>query len=226
MAAFEHAVALGYRYVETDVRASADGEVFVFHDATLDRCTDRHGTVERLTARQVRQARTADGAPVPTLVELLTAWPELRVNIDVKHDHAVTPVLDVLRRTGTHHRVCLGAFSDARIRRLRAGLPPGTATALAPAEVVALAAAARTPALDRLVPRDVPCVQVPHRRGPVVLVDERFVDAAHRQRRQVHVWTVNDEMQMRTLLALGVDGLVSDETATLAAVADEHRSRR
>ncbi len=217
MAAFGHAVALGYRYVETDVRATADGALLVFHDESLDRVSDRVGQLRRLTHRQVRRA-TVGGEPVPSLEDVLGTWPELRVNIDVKHDDAVRPLLNVLHRTNAYERVCVGSFSDRRIRALRRVLPSRTATSLARGEVAALVAASRAPGLDTLVPIDVPCVQVPvHHRG-VPVVTEAFLAAAHRQRRQVHVWTVNEPAEMTRLLDLGVDGLVTDATESLAAL--------
>jgi glycerophosphoryl diester phosphodiesterase len=228
--AFEHAMSLGYRYVETDVQVTADGTVVVFHDDTLDRVTDGTGTVAALPARMVARARVAGTDPIPLLEDVLGALPSLRLNIDVKVDAAVEPVLAVLRRTRAHARVCLGAFSDRRIRRLRAGLPPGTATALAPREVAALKLAAAAPGpLARfpaaLLPRDAPCVQVPERHGRIRVIDAAFVAAAHAHGRQVHVWTVNDRAAMERLLDLGVDGLVSDATELLATVLAERAGR-
>jgi len=216
MAAFEAAVRLGYRHVETDVHATLDEALVAFHDPTLDRVTDRSGAIAELTWREVRRARMVADARVPLLEEVLGSWPELRVNIDVKDDRAVGPLLDVLRRTGSHHRVCVGAFSDRRMRHVRRALPPGTATALAPVEVAALRVG-RGP-LTRLLPTDVPCVQVPVRLGAVMVVDEAFVHRAHRQGRQVHVWTVNEGAEMERLLDMGVDAIVTDDAARLAGL--------
>ena len=111
-AAFEHAVSLGYRYMETDVRATADGVAVALHDPALDRVADRHGTLSRMTWAQVREAKLQDGRAVPLLEELLTAWPEVRWNIDVKTQEAVAPVIEVLRRTGAVDRVLVAAFRN------------------------------------------------------------------------------------------------------------------
>ncbi|HEX9067077.1 MAG TPA: glycerophosphodiester phosphodiesterase family protein, partial [Streptosporangiaceae bacterium] len=83
--AFEHAVRLGYSYLETDAHATADGVLVAFHDHTLDRVTDRTGTIEKLPASEVTAARIGGTEPVPVLAELLAAWPDVRFNIDVKH---------------------------------------------------------------------------------------------------------------------------------------------
>lgn len=220
-AAFERAVRLGYRYVETDVHATADGVLVALHDPTLDRVSTGHGLVRELPYAAVAQARLADGSPIPLLEDLLGCWPELRVNIDAKDDHAVGPLLDVLARTRSHDRVCVGAFSDSRIRSLRAALPPRTATALAPREVAALRFMPPGGLLRRWLPDDVPCVQVPLRAGRLTIVDEQFVERAHEQGRHVHVWTINDRRQMRQLLAMGVDGIVSDDAEGLLDVLAE-----
>ena len=220
-AAFERAVELGYTYVETDVHATADGVLVAFHDATLDRVTDNVGAISRLTFAHVAQARLADGSPIPLLEDLLGAWPDLRVNIDAKDDHAVGPLLDVLARTRAYGRVCVGAFSDTRIRALRRALPPGTATALAPREVAALRLRPPGRLARRMLSTDAPCVQVPPRFGRLTVVDEQFVARAHDQGRVVHVWTINDPAEMHRLLDLGVDGIVTDDAAGLLRVLGE-----
>ncbi len=219
MAAFERAVQLGYRYIETDVHATRDGVLVAFHDATLDRVTDARGPIAEQTWAQVSRARLSDGSTVPLAEDVLAAWPDVRVNIDAKADSAVGPLLDALHRTRAHARVCVGTFSDRRIRHLRRALPPGTATALAPREVVALRFGLAPG--TRWLPADVPCVQVPERQGRVTVVDEAFVQRAHDQGRAVHVWTVNNEADMHRLLDLGVDGIVTDAAEALLRVLDQ-----
>src|SRR3954469_13595564 len=89
MAAFEQAVALGYRYLETDVRVTADGVALAFHDARLDRVTDRSGRIADLPWSEVARARTAGREQIPLLADLLTAWPAVRINIDVKAENTI-----------------------------------------------------------------------------------------------------------------------------------------
>ena len=120
MPAFAGAVALGYRYVETDVHVTADGVVLAFHDDHLDRVTDRTGEIAALPWSEVSQARVDGLEPIPLLEDLLGTWPELRINIDPKHDAVVEPLATVLTRTKAIDRVCIGAFSDRRLARLRA----------------------------------------------------------------------------------------------------------
>ena len=216
MAAFERAVNLGYRYIETDVHATADGVLVAFHDSTLDRVTDLHGPIAQMKWAEVSRARLSDSSAIPLAEDVLGTWPHMRVNIDAKSNAAVGPLLDVLHRTRAHARVCIGSFSDRRIRHLRQALPPGTATALAPREVAALRVG--LPHGSAWLPDDVPCVQVPERQGRLRIVDATVVERAHAQGRVVHVWTINEETDMRRLLDLGVDGIVTDEAELLARV--------
>lgn len=224
MAAFERAVGLGFSYLETDVHATADGVLLAFHDDTLDRVTDARGVVAALPWATVRRARIAGDEPIPRLDEVLDAWPHIRVNVDVKRPGAIGPLLDVLRRTGAVDRVCVGSFSDARLRAVRSAAGPRLATSLGPREVAALRAASYHEGARRWVPTDVACVQVPAGIGPLSLVDGRFVATTHRLGLQVHVWTVDDPRQMHRLLDLGVDGILTDDLEALRDVLTERGS--
>jgi glycerophosphoryl diester phosphodiesterase len=218
MAAFEAAVVQGYRYLETDAHATSDGVLVAFHDDRLDRLTDGAGTIGDLPWAAVSAARVRDHGEIPLLEDLLTAWPDVRVNIDPKHDAAVGPLVELVERTGTVDRVCIGAFSDRRLTRVREGLGPRVCTSMGPRQVGRLVAAARGLPAGGF---SAACVQVPVKRGPVPLVTERFVITAHDRGLQVHVWTVNDADEMRRLLDLGVDGIMTDRTDVLKAVLQE-----
>lgn len=220
MAAFAAAVELGFRYVETDVHATADGALVAFHDATLDRVTDGSGRVAALPWAAVRTARIGGVEPVPLLEDLLGAWPDLRVNIDVKADGAVDPLVRVIERLRAHDRVCVASFSDARRRTVlrRLSRPVTTSAGNGTAAAFRAAAAARAGRAAARALRDVDCLQLPERHRRVPVVTAASVAAAHRAGTPVHVWTVNDPADMRRLLDLGVDGLVSDRADLLRAV--------
>jgi glycerophosphoryl diester phosphodiesterase len=217
MPAFEGAVSLGYRYVETDVHVTADGVLVAFHDESLDRVTDRSGLIRDLPWAEVSHARIDGREPIPLFEDLLGTWPELRVNIDPKHDTAVDPLIEAVRRTGAVRRVCIGAFSDRRLERVRAALGPEVCTSLGPRGI------ARLKAVSFGVPLRLPapCAQVPVRARGMVLTDSRFVRGAHRLGMQVHVWTIDDPVEMHRLLDLGVDGIMTDRPAVLREVLEE-----
>jgi glycerophosphoryl diester phosphodiesterase len=217
MPAFEHAVGLGYRYVETDVHVTADGVLVAFHDQSLDRVTNRTGLIRELPWSEVGAARVDGREPIPLLEDVLGTWPDLRVNIDPKHDTAVESLIEVIRRTGSVRRVCIGAFSDRRLERMRTALGPELCTSLGPRGIARMKAASfgvpfRLPS---------PCAQVPVRAGRVVVTDARFVEAAHRLGLQVHVWTIDDPAEMHRLLDLGVDGIMTDRPAVLRDVLEQ-----
>jgi len=214
MPAFAAAIELGYSYVETDVHVTADGVLVAFHDPSLDRVTDRHGLIREQTWSEVAKARVAGREPIPRLDELLRTWPDVRVNIDPKHDSAAGPLARALPRLGALDRVCVTAFSDARLRRLRAAVGPGLCTGMGPRGIAQLRAAGFRapfrPAGD--------CAQVPVRAGRVTIVDRRFVDTAHRLGLPVHIWTIDDGPEMERLLDLGVDGIMTDRPTVLKDV--------
>jgi glycerophosphoryl diester phosphodiesterase len=215
MPAFAGAVALGYRYVETDAHVTSDGVVLAFHDDHLDRVTDRAGRIADLPWSEVRTALVDGREPIPLLEDLLGAWPDLRVNIDPKDDSVVEPLATVLTRTGSIPRVCIGSFSDRRIERLRSMLGTGLCTSLGPAAVARLRASSYGIGHRR---PDGCCVQVPVQAKGVTIVDERFLRTAHDLDLPVHVWTVDEPDEMERLLELGVDGLMTDRPAVLRDV--------
>ena len=215
---FQAAVALGYTHLETDARSTADGRVVLFHDATLARTTGHPGRVGHLTYAELC-ARIGGREPIPLLEEVLGAFPETRLNVDLKSDPTVEPFVDIVQRCRAHERMCVASFSDHRIRRAVGRLGGRVCVSAGPQVVTALRVAALAPhdsAPPFLIRPDV--VQVPVRLGPVPLVTAGFVRALHRWGIAVHAWTVNDPVVMEALLDLGVDGLISDETVVLRQV--------
>jgi glycerophosphoryl diester phosphodiesterase len=214
MPAFEHAIRLGYRYIETDVHVTTDGVLLAFHDDVLDRVTDGSGTVEELPWSVVQQAKVDGREPIPLFEDLLGAWPDVRINIDPKHDQAVEPLASALKKCNAVDRVCIGAFSDERLERART-LLPGVCTSLGPMGTLQLGLAAQG---DEAPELPSPCVQVPTHYLDTEIVTLAFVEAAHRRDMQVHVWTIDDADDMSRLLDLGVDGIMTDRPKVLRDV--------
>ncbi|MTE18057.1 glycerophosphodiester phosphodiesterase [Streptomyces sp. TRM43335] len=218
-AAFARAVELGYRYIETDVHATADGHLVAFHDATLDRVTDGSGPIAALPWAEVRRVRVGGTEPVPLFAELLRAFPGVRWNVDVKSDAALVPLLEAVDTAGAWDRVCVGAFGESRVARARALAGARLATSLGTRGVLGLRL--RSWRLPGPAVRGALCAQVPVRHGGIRVVDRAFVRHAHARGLQVHVWTVNDAERMRALLDLGVDGIMTDHIETLRTVLAE-----
>ncbi|GAA0967123.1 glycerophosphodiester phosphodiesterase [Acrocarpospora macrocephala] len=224
MAAFEHAVELGYSYLETDAHATADGVLVAFHDHTLDRVTDRTGRVSELPYREVAKARIGGTHEIPLLADVLGAWPDVRVNIDVKEASAIEPLAELIKRTGAYDRVCLTSFSDQRLARARRAAGGRVCSALGPRGVAALRTAAIGSGYGRLLAglarAGVPCAQVPIGVRGLRIVTPAFVRTAHAIGMQVHVWTIDAPQIMERLLDLGVDGIMTDNISGLRGVLD------
>ncbi|MBU1227391.1 MAG: glycerophosphodiester phosphodiesterase [Actinobacteria bacterium] len=235
MAAFQGSVDLGYRYIETDVHLSADGRVVMFHDDHLDGLTDGagkvwdHGWSHLATLDAAYHFDPAAGCPlrgtgigIPLFEEAVTTFPNLLWNIDLKQPAIEQAVADEVARLGLEDRVLIGSFHDHRIGVFRKITGGRVATSAGPRETaVALAAALAGRALGGRAD----AYQVPERAGPLKAAGRRFVDAAHRAGKQVHVWTVNEQAAMHRLLDRGVDGIVTDRPDLLAEVVREREGR-
>lgn len=217
IAAFEAAVELGYRYLETDVHCTRDGRLVAFHDDRLDRVTDARGRVADKTLAEIRVARIGGAHEIPLFEDLLDRWPWVHFNIDPKSDRAVQPLVDLLRRTEALDRVCVGSFSGRRLERIQHALGARLCCSLGPMDVTRLRLASLRPSRPPR-PMAANCVQVPVRHYGIPVIDRRFIDAAHRHGLQVHAWTINDENEMARLIDLGIDGLMTDRPALLRAV--------
>ncbi|MDT0572443.1 glycerophosphodiester phosphodiesterase [Streptomyces sp. DSM 3412] len=218
-AQFRRAVESGYRYIETDVHATRDGKLAAFHDATLDRMTDGAGRIADLTWREIRDARVAGVEPVPLFEELLEEFPDVRWNVDVKAEPALHPLLNLIARTDSWDRVCVGSFSESRVARAQRLAGPRLATSYGTSGVLALRL--RSWGVPATVRRSAVAAQVPESHAGVPVVDHRFVRAAHARGLQVHVWTVNEPQRMHRLLDLGVDGIMTDHIDTLRKVLED-----
>nr|WP_183321008.1 glycerophosphodiester phosphodiesterase family protein [Flexivirga oryzae] len=223
LAAFGAAVDLGYRYVETDVHATSDGTLIAFHDDRLDRVTDRSGAIGALPWSTVREAKIGGTQEIPTLDALLESWPELRINIDCKTAAAVEPLAEVIERHAAHDRVCVASFSDRRRRAVLRRLSRPVATSGGQSVIARFVLGGRVPARAR-VPlgeralRDVDCLQVPVAAGRLRVVSAATLRRAHHAGVQIHVWTIDDADQIRQLLDLGVDGIMTDRADILREV--------
>ena len=221
LAAFKHAVALGYDYLETDVHVTADGVLLAFHDSVLDRVTDQRGAIADLTFEEVRRALVGGREQVPTLAQLFDEFPHARFNIDLKSDGAAAALAEFVTERDAWDRLLVGSFSRKRLnefRRLTGGRIP---TSAAPTEVVAFRFLPSGRLADRLTGGKVSALQIPHRRGRLTIASRGLVRRAHAAGRPVHVWTVDDPDEMRRLLDRGVDGLFTDRTDLLKDVLTE-----
>jgi glycerophosphoryl diester phosphodiesterase len=218
LAAFRHAAALGYVYLETDVHATRDGVLLAFHDTVLDRVSDTSGGIVDTTYAELSRVRIGGREPIPTLAELFDALPDARFNIDLKAGAAVPLLARLIEERQAHDRVLVGSFSLRRLNRFRRLTGGRVPTSAAPLEVLAFRFLPSGRLADLLTRRRVAALQVPHRRGPVTVTSTGLVRRAHRAGKHVHSWTVDDPDEMIVLLDRGVDGLMTDRTDILRDV--------
>lgn len=221
LAAFRRACQEGYTHVETDVHATSDDVVVVHHDPTLDRTTDRGGEIGKLRWSEVRRARIGGREAVSRIEDVLEELPEGRFNIDVKSDAAVEPMVRAIQRVGAFDRVALASFSARRLARIRRLGGPKLAMAMGPVSAGVVWANSRVPFVSLKALTRGMMAQVPRRYWGLAVVGAAFVQAAHRIGAEVHVWTVDEAAEMRALLDMGVDGIVTDRPDTLRDVLRE-----
>ncbi len=219
MPAFQGAVDLGYCYVETDAHATRDGVVLAFHDDKLDRTTDGTGIIAEMDYDDVRKARIGGTEPIPLMAELLSAWPDLRINIDPKRNNVVEPLIGLLRDMNATERVCVTSFSDRRTAIFRQALGPGLCTGMGPISTGRLRFASWMGPFGFVMGGFTEgCAQIPIQQYGITLADRSLVSRAHELGLQVHVWTIDDPVEMHRLIDLDVDGIMTDEPALLKTV--------
>jgi glycerophosphoryl diester phosphodiesterase len=252
LGAIGHALAEGATAIELDVHATADRQIVVCHDETVDRTTNHHGQIANLTLAQLREMDNAywwiAGATVSpgreasqylergqapanrdfgivTLEEVVERFPGVLLNLDVKRTVPdVEPyeelLADELRRLERRSSVIVGSFHDVAVQRFRSFAPDvATSAATGEAATFYFSMLEGVPSVPPVVAFQVPAVY-----GDVRVVDERFVETAHQADIAVHVWTINDPGEMRELLDVGVDGLISDRPTALVQVLRERDS--
>lgn len=211
--AFSRSYALGVRYLETDVRRTDDGQLVAFHDARLERVTSGRGLVADRTLAQLTALPVQRGGPIVSMDDLLVAFPDACFTIDVKEPGCVPVLVDLLRDTGTAHRVCVAGARSGWLRELAEDVGPDLSTAL-PWRALAHLASGR----GRASYGDASFAHVPLRLGRVPVFRDDLVARAHDAGLRVLVWTVNDSDTMHRLLDHGVDGIITDRPDLLREV--------
>ena len=212
VASFDSAVQLGYRYLETDVHPTADGVLVAFHDVTLQRIAGDSRAIAEVGWDELSEIGF-DGHFIPRMDDLLERFPHARFNIDPKVDEAVEPLARLLIDSESVDRVCVGAFSDARVERMRQLVGPRLCTSPGPRSTVSAA-------LPWPLAGGHPCVSIPNTLGSFRL-GGRLVRRFQKQGYRVHVWTINERAEMERLIDLGVDGIMTDECSLLKQVLEE-----
>jgi len=225
LVAFEGALGMGARYLETDVHATRDGVLVVHHDDCVDKTTNGSGRIRDMRYAELARLDagyhfTQDGRTypyrgkkvgIPTLADVFALSSRAHVNVELKpDDESVAQKLwHFIEAHDLHDRILVASSKDRQIKHFRKCSFARVATSASMREALEFWAAVRL-RLDRALAVAFDALQVPRTYRGLTVVDKGFVRAAHRRGVQVHVWTIDDPMEMRLLLELGVDGLMSD----------------
>lgn len=217
LAAFGLASALGLRYLETDIRVTADGQLVCFHDDTLDRVTSATGPVRSKALRDLRRLRINGIEPIPTFDEALDAFPEQCFTVDLKDQAAIEPLVKSLRRKGVAQRVCIAGAWDGWLGQVRSEVPEVT-SALGWRSLTALLTCAKTGLRPPKALATAPFAHVPVKLSRVPIFVERLVAMSHDIGVRVVPWTVDEPVVMRRLLDVGVDAIITNRPDVLREV--------
>ena len=231
--AFEGAISLGIRYIETDLHVTRDGHIVCFHDPTLGRTTDGVGRIVDITLAELRSLDpgyrfTRDGVTfpfrgkgcvVPTLKDALALHPELLLNAEMKQREPPMEerLWQEIERLDAFDRLLVAASHDPLVHRFRALRAVRMPTSAGIRAGMRFWASARL-GLGNLGRYPFDALQVPLTWNGIRVFDRPFLEAAHARGLHVHCWTVDDRATMNHLLDMGVDGIMSDEPAVLAEV--------
>lgn len=238
MIAYEQALEDGADVLELDVHSTKDGVLVIMHDDTVDDTTDGTGAIKDMTYAEIQELDaayrfTTDGGEtfpyrgmghgVPTLQEVFEAYPNEPYVIEIKQEtpSIIDPFVAMVEKHGILDQMVGAGFDYATVLALRAAAPDMD-TSMSEEEATTFFVES---AQDELSPSYVPpadFLQVPTERGGIQVLHDNFVPTAHALGIKVHIWTINDAEEMRTLIEdFDVDGIITDDVATLTQVIAE-----
>jgi glycerophosphoryl diester phosphodiesterase len=239
--AFGHAVELGVDVLEMDIQSTKEGDLVVIHDDTVDRTTNGTGRVQELTLAEIQALDAGftwtedngqsfpfrgQGLRIPTLAEVFAAYPNVRMNIEIKQAQPsiVAGLCRLIHDYGMVERVLIAAYNAHTMREFRRS-GPEVATAMTENEVRIFYGVSWAH-LGRFYRPPAQALQIPEYKGDRRVLTRRFVQTAHGRNMEVHVWTVDDINDMRRMMDLGVDGIITDYPDRLQVVLGRLESRR
>ena len=212
--AFQSAVSLGYQYLETDLRETSDGKIITFHDPNLKRITGANITISETKFSDIRMRRLPSREIIPTIDELLEEFPDSFFNMDLKVNQIEEKVLKKINSHNALERVCLGSFNSKVIKKINS-LEPKILTSMGISQVI-MYKFFQKKNISKLI-------QIPTRWNGIKVITKKFIDRLHNDGLKVHVWTINKEKEMQSLIDLGVDGIMTDNAPGLIKVMKQNK---
>ena len=216
--AFERARELGYQCVELDVQLSSDGVVYVYHDANFKRLLHLDKKFSETSSDEIDTFLINGKYKIPRLVDIFELFPDFAFNIDAKSWDVSEPLAKIIRASNALSRVHIASFSDRRVRYLSKLLNNQVKTVAGVSQVIKFVFGFLTGVRFKF---SADFIQVPESKFGIKLVTARAINYAHMAGIFIHVWTINDEEKMRSLIELGVDGIITDECKKLKDVLEK-----
>ncbi|MHA1575835.1 MAG: glycerophosphodiester phosphodiesterase [Candidatus Thorarchaeota archaeon] len=237
----EKAIDVGIDFFESDISMTKDDELVLFHDVEpddLQRVTGQTGRIRDWTLDELKELDVGyyftqddgqtypfrdDGHKIITVREVFERFPDLKMNLDLKTSELKAPecLASLIKEFNREQSVIVGSFHDTQISRFRQ-IMPEVATAACPSEVTKFLFGLKMRTLGLIVRNaQYQVFQVPEKYGRINVIDKRFITASHERGIAVHVWTINDREKMVEMINLGVDGIITDNTALLREVLAE-----
>jgi len=210
--AFKYSADLGFVFMETDVQATKDGHVVIFHDSNLKRMAGIKKKISQLNLEEVKSIELLNGGKIPLLSETLESFPSLRFNIDIKTEDALEETVKIVKRMNSLDRVCLASFSSKRLKKIRELSGPNACTSSGQMDIFKMICNSIGFNFEAVASD---CAQIPLSQWGLPVLTRRFLDVAQKQNKLVHIWTIDDEQTMYDLIDFGVQGLMTDKPSIL-----------
>ena len=225
LGAFEYSAKMGVDVLELDVHSTSDGALVVMHDRSVDRTTNGRGKINELSLAEVKKLDAGylftndngttypfrgQGITIPTLAEIFDALPNMTFNIEPKQSEpSITqPLCEAIRERKMSDKIIVGSFRQTAIDEFRAACPE-VATSATPSEATEFLTMYKLGIGANYTP-PMQALQIPQNVGSLEVISKDFIETAHKLNLQVHVWTINETADMKRLLDLGVDGIMTD----------------
>ena len=212
---FQFAVDNGFKYLETDVHLTSDNKLMAFHDPTLDRVTNYEGKINDFSSTDLKKVRIKDKYRMPLMAELLESFPDSFFSIDMKCDESVIPLINLIKNNNAVERVCFASFSQDRLNFVRENLNNKCITSMGPKEII-ISKILSYINLKKNINSHL--ASMPISRYNIKLLNKRSINYLKSLNVKVVAWTINNEFQMRNLIKLGVDGIMTDKLKLLKEI--------
>lgn len=210
--AFQNALAAGADYLESDIRTSSDGVAVLAHDEDLQRVFGLNKKVNQLSFAELQKLKPTQGGQFISLEEALRAFPKANFNLDIKEEAAIKPTVRVIEELSAHNRVLVSSFSNKRrLAALQLFSKPVATSASASVIIKAMLLHLFRQPLDRLL-TGIGAIQVPMKMYGMNFTKASFIKRVKATNTQIHFWTINDPAEIKRLIGLGADGIVTDNT--------------